>query len=145
MGQLKQYDKIIGGTVGTAEEVGYDNSTSGLTATNTQAAIDEISSDLSELTAIYSGTSVTTLVDIISTLTDEQYLRSSLEIDGTMVLHADYTSVRQYIRVTLPSNTMSLGVMMFFDTTDGLVRAVKELDGTLTKTTQSFNSWRLIY
>lgn len=49
MSKLVRYEREITGAVGVAEDVGYNNVSSGLEASNVQEAIDELDSDLTDI------------------------------------------------------------------------------------------------
>lgn len=87
----------------TASDVAYDNTTSGLSATNEQAAIDELAGDISGLTAsdvdyvnTTSGLTATDVQGAVDELADSYPAAKVMMSDGVTSVESVLNSVRYY-------------------------------------------------
>ena len=80
-----------GGGASSADDVSYDNTTSGLTATNVQDAIDEVYGDMPTEPTVYTQTLVAGNTSVA--FTDVETTANSVVEVGTSVAGLDYNSI----------------------------------------------------
>ena len=78
MGALTHNGDVITGLPSNASQINYDNTKSGMAATQVQAAVDELKSSLNVAQA---GQSLSDLAAYLATLTTNQKCRSVLRVD----------------------------------------------------------------
>lgn len=112
--------------------------------------IDQINSDLTALNTLVSGTSANDLKDAINSLTEKEFLSSSVRV-GVAVVKPDYQSVggeRCYIRFETTSNTSyAYSQLTLICNSSGLTlsRFTKSTNGTSSSATVTLSSWELQY
>lgn len=119
----------------TASDVAYDNTTSGLTATNEQDAIDELAGDISGLTASdvdyvnttsgISATDVQGALDELANGVTNVEERLDVHTIGTAVDIASYTSSNKYTcpsdgYVTIHIGSNNSGTLIVYNSNDNL-------------------------
>lgn len=127
-----------------AADIDYDNTQSGLTATNVQEAVDEINS---KLYAQATGTTITDLKTAVMALSDTEYKRSQVEINSG-VYKPEHTGTRQYGFFAYNSNSANAYVynqIMINDNTPNFTQYVKKMNGTTETTPLTVSSWILTY
>ena len=125
---------IYSGGATSADQIAYDNTNSGLEATNTQEAVDELSSDLTELSgtvadlgkSVYiTGTAATGFIDIIiPNYTQYKYI---------MVMLSNSAKTQCYSTSIYPVSVVTnatLGVVVQYLASGGTVTAIlKHISG----------------
>ena len=127
-----------------ASMIDYDNTLSGLNATDVQGAIDEISP---AFTKIISGATAASLATAISALSDVEFISSKLIIDGVLYYPDSTLSLKQY-RLTWvdDSVTYSSAEQIFDPSTAELNRYSKPAGGgSRVVSARTISSWTLYY
>ena len=145
-----QFTVYVGGPSSLdAVDVDYDNTVSGLTATDVQAAIDEEASAIatinSKLIKEISGNNATDLNTFITGLTEKQFYSLVLICNNAYALRGVYYSLRLCVYFDSTSNTADIYRMYSYDTTNGYMFSDKKLNGSLVTTQNTITSWKAFY
>ena len=127
----------------TAADISYDNTGSGLTATDVQDAIDEVNSALThELT----GTTIIDLNAALAALTKHQFASSMLFTNnGEYSLKpTDYGSRTYDYLVPSGASNIIITQTKYSPSTEGLT-VNKMIDGTFSTSVYGITNWRLVY
>ena len=127
-----------------AGDIDYDNTGSGLTATEVQSAIDEIAP---AFTKSVTGTTASGLASAILALSDVEFIASKLVIDGVLYYPDSTLSIKQYRLTWLDDSvTYSSAEQIFDPSTAELNRYSKPVaGGNRVVSARTISSWTLYY
>jgi hypothetical protein len=132
----------------TAAQTTYDNTTSGLTATDVQGAVDELAEEKADKTDLSdmiprskSGTTLAQLVSAVNQLSTEQKHRCSIYINDNRTL--TYTANGYFACMVVTGSTYVISQYRFDPTGSGSY--ARYINGGTAPDSQSITKWTLYY